>query len=78
CFQPGVKLDFRDRPDGYVCTPEDVRQELARIGHTLQPLEIVVVNTAAGARYGQDDYIDTGCGMGKAATLWMLEQGVRL
>jgi kynurenine formamidase len=20
CFQPGVKLDFRDRPDGYVCT----------------------------------------------------------
>jgi hypothetical protein len=34
CFQPGVKLDFRDRPDGYVCS---------RIGHTLQPLEIVVV-----------------------------------
>ena len=24
CFKPGVKLDFRDRPDGYVCTPADV------------------------------------------------------
>src|SRR5215831_1423264 len=24
CFQPGVKLDFRARPDGYVVTAEDV------------------------------------------------------
>ena len=37
-----------------------------------KPLEIVVVNTAAGARYGEDDYVDSGCGMGKAATLWLL------
>jgi kynurenine formamidase len=78
CFQPAVKLDFRHLPHGYVCTPEDVRAELARIGHTLKPLEIVVVNTAAGARYGQDDFVDSGCGMGKDATLWLLEQGVRV
>ena len=78
CFQPAVKLDFRHLPDGYVATPGDVEAELKRIGHQLRPLEIVVVNTAAGARYGEDDYIDRGCGMGKAATLWMLERGVRL
>jgi kynurenine formamidase len=78
CFQPGVKLDFRHLPDGYVATPGDVEAELARIGHALRPLEIVVVNTAAGARYGEADYIDRGCGMGKAATLWLLERGVRL
>ncbi len=78
CFQPGVKLDFRHFEDGYVATPEDVKAELDRIGHLLKPLEIVVVNTRAGARYGEDDYVDCGCGMGKAATLWMLEQGVRL
>jgi kynurenine formamidase len=78
CFQPGVKLDFRHLPDGHVATPEDVQAELARIGHVLKPLEIVVVNTAAGARYGQDDYIHRGCGVGRAATLWMLEQGVRV
>ncbi len=52
CFQPGVKLDFRHLPDGYVATPEDVQKELARIGHTLKPLEIVVVNTRAASRYG--------------------------
>ena len=78
CFQPAVKLDFRHLPDGYVATPGDVEAELKRIGHALRPLEIVVVNTAAGARYGQEDYIDRGCGMGKAATLWLLEQGIRL
>ena len=78
CFQPGVKLDFRKLPDGYVATPQDIQKELARIGHTLKPLEIVLVNTAAAARYGEADYIDSGCGMGKAATLWMLEQGARV
>ena len=78
CYQPGVKLDFRHFDDGYVVTAADVEAELARIGHTLQPLEIVVVNTAAGARYGEDDYVDTGCGMGREATLYLLERGVRL
>ena len=75
CFQPGVKLDFRALPDGHVVQPAEVEAELARIGHTLRPLEIVVVNTRAGSRYGQADYVDSGCGMGKAATLWLLGQG---
>lgn len=78
CFQPGVKLDFRELPDGYVATPDDIRRELDRIGHELKPLEIVVVNTRAASRYGEDDYIHTGCGVGKAATLWLLERGVRV
>ncbi|MFV3077668.1 cyclase family protein [Niveispirillum fermenti] len=78
CFQPGVKLDFRHFPDGYVVTAADVEAELARIGHVLSPLEIVVVNTAAGARYGHDDYVTTGCGMGYEATMYLLERGVRL
>ena len=78
CFQPGVKLDFRHFEDGYVVTPEDVEAELARIGHSLSPLEIVVVNTSAGAAYGRPEYLAKGCGMGKAATLYLLERGVRV
>ena len=78
CFQPGVKLDFRHLPDGHVATPEAVQAELARIGHRLSPLEIVVVNTRAGSRYGEADYVDAGCGMGRAATLRLPERGVRL
>jgi kynurenine formamidase len=69
CFQPGVKFDFRHFEDGYVVTPADVQAELKRVGHRLCPLEIVVVNTRAGSRYGEPDYLDAGCGMGKAAAL---------
>src|SRR5712664_2248034 len=78
CFQPGVKLDFRRFPDGYVASAADVEAELKRIGHTLSPFEIVVVNTSAGAAYGQSDYVAKGCGMGREATLYLLERGVRV
>jgi len=78
CFQPGVKLDFRQQPDGYVVTAQDVERELERIGHALRPLEIVMVNTRAGSRYGNDDYVSAGCGMGYEATMYLLERGVRL
>jgi kynurenine formamidase len=73
-----VKLDFRHLPDGYVATAEDVANELKRIGHTLSPLEIVVVNTSAGAAYGNPDYVATGCGMGREATLYLTSRGVRI
>src|SRR6185437_7079375 len=78
CFAPGIKLDFRHLPDGYVATQSDVEAELARIGHTLRPLDIVLVNTSAGAKYGREDYVSSGCGMGRDATLYLLERGVRV
>ncbi len=76
--QPGVKLDFRLFEDGYVCTAADVEAELERIGHELQPLDIVVVNTAAGKALGDPDYVSRGCGMGYEATMYLLERGVRV
>ncbi len=78
CFQPGVKLDFRHFADGYVVQAADVKAELKRIGHTLSPLEIVMVNTRAGSRYGEKDYVSSGCGMGYEATMYLLERGIRL
>ncbi|GAA6200055.1 cyclase family protein [Aquicoccus sp. SU-CL01552] len=78
CFNPGVKLDFRHFDDGYVVSAKDVEAELKRIGHELKPLDIVVVNTSAGDHYGKDDYLVKGCGMGREATLYLLERGVRV
>jgi kynurenine formamidase len=78
CFQPGVKLDFRHFPDGYVASAADVEAELTRIGHKLQPLDIVIVNTRAGSRYGEADYLAAGCGMGREATLYLTSRGVRI
>lgn len=78
CFGPGVKLDFRHFTDGYVATPADVEEELNRIGHTLSEGDIVLVNTSAGVKYGQEDYVASGCGVGREATLYMLDRGVRV
>ncbi len=78
CFAPGVKLDFRAKPDGHVCTADEVKAELNRIGHVLQPFDIVLVNTAAGRAYGNPDYLDRGCGMGREATLYLTSRGVRI
>jgi kynurenine formamidase len=78
CFRPGVKLDFRERPDGHVVTAAEVQAELTRIGHALKPFDIVLVNTRAGSVFGTPDYVAAGAGMGREATLHLLERGVRV
>ena len=61
-----------------MASARDIEAELGRIGHQLAPLEIVLVNTSAGAAYGRPDYVSKGCGMGREATLYLLERGVRV
>lgn len=78
CFRPGVKLDFRHFEDGHVVTAAEVEAELLRTGIDLQPLDIVVINTAAGKAIGNPDYVNIGCGMGYEATMHLLRKGVRV
>ena len=78
CFQPGVKLDFRHFPDGYVVTGDDVAAELRRIGCQLEPLQIVLINTSAGMALGDPDYVSRGCGMGYEATMYLTSRGIRV
>jgi kynurenine formamidase len=78
CMRPGVRLDFRGLPDGHVTTPEEIDAELERIGCELSPLDIVLCATRAGERFGHEDYVDSGCGFGRAATLHLAGQGVRV
>ena len=78
CFRPGVKLDFRDLPDGHVVTAAQVEVELLRIGHTLRPMDIVLVNTRAGSRLGEADFLGAGVGMGYEATMYLTTRGVRV
>src|SRR5437016_6020486 len=78
CIGAGVKLDFRHLPDGYVATAADIETELARIDYDLQAFDIVLVNTRAAEAYGGPGYLDAGCGMGREATLYLLQRGVRV
>ena len=72
---PGVKLDFRRFENGHIATAADVGTGLARIRRRNEPLDIVVVNTAAGAACGSDRHVDTGCGISCAATTYLLARG---
>ncbi len=78
CFRPAIKLDFRSKPDGYIVTADDIEGELDRIGHKLSPFEIVLMNTGAGNIFGREEYVNSGCGFGRAATLYLLERGVKV
>lgn len=78
CFRPAVKLDFTSFEDGYVVTPVDVQAELKRINYEIAPLDIVLVNTRAGKLYGKPEYLSSGCGMGRDATVFLLEKGVKV
>ena len=77
-FAPGVKLDFRHKADGEGVTTDEIQAELERIGHTLQPRDIVLIWTGRDEFYGQPDYFLRGCGVTAEATHWLYEQGVRV
>ncbi|MCC0026281.1 MAG: cyclase family protein [Zhengella sp.] len=78
CWGRGVKLDFRHFADGHVVTADEMETAFKAIGHELAAGDIVLVNTAAGAAYGQPHYVATGCGMGRDATLYLTDRGVRV
>ena len=75
-MRPGVVLDFSALPHGTVVSAAQVEAELARIGHPLAPLDIVLVRS--GAVYGTDNFTDQGCGMGAEATLYLTQRGVQV
>ena len=77
-FGDGVVLDMRHKVDGDAMTIADAQAELARIGYTLKPLDIVLVRTGRDEFYGQPDYIFRGCGVTAEATRWLYDQGVRV
>ena len=78
CFRPGIKLDFRHLEDGHVVTAAEVEAELDRIGVEVKPMDIVLINTAAGKALGDPNFVNIGCGMGYEATMYLLEKGVRV
>jgi kynurenine formamidase len=75
---PGVVLDFSAKADGDAVTAEEVERELARIGHELAALHIVLVRTGRDAHYGTLQYIGLGPGVTPEATRWLYDRGVRV
>ncbi len=78
CMADGVLLDFRWKGDGERITVEDIQKELARIGYSIKPLDIVLIQTGADACWGTPQYLIKGAGMTRESTLFLTEKGVRV
>lgn len=77
-FSDAVKLDMRHKSDGEPMTSEDANEALAKAGHVLKPLDIVLVHCGCDKYYGQADYMMHGCGATAECTKWLYDQGVRV
>jgi kynurenine formamidase len=77
-FAPGIVLDMTHKADGDPVTVAEVEAELGRIGHTLAPLDIVLVRTGRDAFLAEPDYVARGCGVTAEATRWLHDRGVRV
>ncbi|MCU0491458.1 MAG: cyclase family protein [Chloroflexaceae bacterium] len=77
-FSDAVVLEMRHKADGDALTAAEIETELARIGYSLKPLDIVLVRTGRDAFYGQPDYMFRGPGVTAEATRWLYGQGVRV
>ncbi len=77
-YGDGVIIDMRHKPAGAAVTVEDFQQALDRLGYHLKPGDIVLVQTGADRYWGTGEYDRAGCGMTRRATLWLIEQGIRV
>lgn len=76
CIGPGVVVDFSDKPSGYLCEIEDFQAYFEHIRYQLKPGDIVLLRTNAMQYWGAPTYLDAGCGVSRAATIWLTQQGV--
>ncbi|OLS14452.1 MAG: cyclase [Promethearchaeota archaeon CR_4] len=78
CIGSLIVLDCTDLAEGYVLEPSDIDVKLNAMGHSLNYRDIVCVHTTAPKYFGTVEYRDHGVGVGKAGTLHLLRQGVRV
>jgi kynurenine formamidase len=77
-FSDGVVLDMRHKPNGSAVTVGDIQQCLEKIGYTIKPFDIILLQTGADKYWGKAEYFNMGCGLVRESTLWLLDQGIKI
>jgi cyclase len=75
--RPAIRLDLRAQPVGAVGA-EVLKREIARIGRTPRPHDIVLLNTGASAYAGTEKYFTEFTGLDGEATDFLLDLGVKV
>jgi kynurenine formamidase len=76
-YAPGVKIDVSHKADFEEITVEDIAEDLIRTGARIEAGHIVLIQTGRDKGTGSD-YVDRGLGMSRAATEWLIDQGVKV
>jgi kynurenine formamidase len=77
-YSDGVVLNMTHKKPGEIITPGDMSEALAVTGYQLKPLDIVLVRTDADRLWNTARYWTDYPGVGREATLWLLDQGVKV
>jgi len=78
CYGPGVVLDFTHMRHPDVIRADDVRAALKNIDYTLNPMDIVLINTGGDKQLGTPEYVTQYVGMMPDAVEYILDQGVKM
>ncbi|MBM7858601.1 cyclase family protein [Lentzea nigeriaca] len=78
CVGPGVLIGLTDKKPGESITVEDLTAELDRIGHELQPGEIVLLHTGSDHLWPTPAYFGGHPGMTVPALDFLLDHGIRV
>lgn len=78
CYGPGVVLDLRDKEEGAEITTKDLQLALEKLNYQLSAGNIVLLYTGADQWWGSNSYPDRGVGLGREATLWLVQHGIRV
>lgn len=73
-----VVLDMRHLDAGEEIGVADLEEALENLNHELSDGEIVLIQTGADELWGTPEYLTEFPGMGRAATRWLVERGVRV
>lgn len=76
-YGDGIVLDMTKKKDFEEITVEDVQADLKRSGAIIKPGNIVLIMTGRDMLTGSE-FVNTGTGMSKAATEWIIDQGVKV
>jgi kynurenine formamidase len=77
-FGPGVLIDMSHKGEGEGITADDVQNELDRIEHEVQPLDIVLIRTDASRFFESPGYQERHSGLRRSATEYLVRRGVKL
>ena len=78
CFADAFVLDMRHKEQGARIEIVDVEKALKQMAYPIKPFDIALIMTGADKFWGTPEYPNKGCGMGKDATLWLIERGIKI